>query len=48
MSRRLLKGLRFREVGVHEKHGKLDDLWRDEIAVERLSEGKSGVETEVD
>lgn len=32
----LLRSLGFREVGVHEKHGKLDGHWRDVIAVERL------------
>lgn len=26
----------FREVGVHEKHGKLDGVWRDTVIVERL------------
>lgn len=28
----------FREVGVHEKHGKLDGVWRDAVIVERLIE----------
>jgi len=32
----LLRGLGFREVGVYEKHGRLDGLWRDVVIVERL------------
>ena len=32
----LLKSVGFREVGVHEKHGRLDGVWRDVIAVELL------------
>lgn len=32
----LLRGLGFREVGLHEKHGKLDGVWRDVVLVERL------------
>lgn len=28
----------FREVGVHEKHGKLDGVWMDTVIVERLIE----------
>jgi len=35
-SRRLLASLGFREVGVYEKHGKLDGAWRDVVIVERL------------
>ncbi|MBP7690903.1 MAG: N-acetyltransferase [Anaerolineales bacterium] len=35
-SRALLRGLGFREVGVYEKHGKLDGVWRDVVIVERL------------
>jgi len=35
-SRRLLFSLRFREVGVHEKHARLDGFWRDVVVVERL------------
>jgi phosphinothricin acetyltransferase len=35
-SRALLKSLGFREVGVYEKHGKLDGVWRDVVIVERL------------
>jgi phosphinothricin acetyltransferase len=35
-SRRLIRSLGFREVGIYEKHGKLDGIWRDVIIVERL------------
>jgi L-amino acid N-acyltransferase YncA len=35
-SRTLCKELGFREVGVHEKHGKLDGKWIDIVEVERL------------
>jgi L-amino acid N-acyltransferase YncA len=35
-SRKLLLSLGFREVGVHEKHARLDGVWRDVIVVERL------------
>jgi phosphinothricin acetyltransferase len=35
-SRRLLEGLGFREVGVYERHGRLDGRWRDVVIVERL------------
>lgn len=35
----LMAKVGFRQVGVHEKHGKLDDVWRDVVAVERLLEG---------
>ena len=35
-SRRLLLSLGFREVGVYEKHARLDGLWRDVVIVERL------------
>lgn len=34
----LLRSVGFREVGVHEKHGKLDGDWRDVIAVELILE----------
>jgi phosphinothricin acetyltransferase len=34
----LLEGVGFRQVGVHEKHGKLDGAWRDVVAVECLIE----------
>src|SRR5438034_10905037 len=35
-SRRLVHSLGFREVGVYEKHAKLDGVWRDVVIVERL------------
>ena len=35
-SRRLIRQLGFREVGVYEKHGRLDGVWRDVVIVERL------------
>lgn len=34
--RSLLKGLRFREVGVYERHAQLHGVWRDVIIVEKL------------
>jgi len=37
-SRALLGTLGFREVGVYEKHGQLDGIWRDVVIVERLIE----------
>jgi len=35
-SRGLIASLGFREVGVYEKHGQLDGVWRDVLIVERL------------
>jgi phosphinothricin acetyltransferase len=35
-SRRLIAEFAFREVGIYEKHGQLDGVWRDVIIVERL------------
>ena len=35
-SRRLLLSLGFREVGIHEKHARLDGAWKDVMIVERL------------
>lgn len=35
-SRRLLRSAGFREVGVYEKHARLDGDWRDVVIVERL------------
>lgn len=35
-SRELLRSVGFREVGVHEKHARLDGAWRDVVLVERL------------
>ena len=37
-SRSLIGSLGFREVGIYEKHGKLDGVWRDVVIVERLLE----------
>jgi L-amino acid N-acyltransferase YncA len=37
-SRKLIRSIGFREVGILEKHGKLDGVWRDVIVVERLIE----------
>lgn len=34
-SRALIGSLGFREVGVYEKHGQLDGVWRDVVIVER-------------
>jgi L-amino acid N-acyltransferase YncA len=35
-SRGLLGSLGFREVGIYEKHARLDGVWRDVVIVERL------------
>ena len=35
-SRALVRKLGFREVGIYEKHGRLDGIWRDVVIVERL------------
>lgn len=35
-SRALIRSLGFREVGIYEKHGGLDGVWRDVVIVERL------------
>lgn len=35
-SRTLMKSMGFREVGIYEKHAKLDGRWRDVVIVERL------------
>jgi L-amino acid N-acyltransferase YncA len=35
-SRRLMAAMGFREVGIYEKHAKLDGQWRDVVIVERL------------
>jgi L-amino acid N-acyltransferase YncA len=37
-SRGLLRSLGFREVGIYEKHARLDGVWRDVVIVERLIE----------
>jgi L-amino acid N-acyltransferase YncA len=35
-SRALLRTVGFREVGIYEKHGKLDGIWRDVVIIESL------------
>jgi phosphinothricin acetyltransferase len=35
-SRALLRNVGFREVGIYEKHGKLDGVWRDVVIIECL------------
>lgn len=35
-SRALVRSLGFREVGIYEKHARLDGVWRDVVIVERL------------
>jgi L-amino acid N-acyltransferase YncA len=35
-SRRLLESVGFREVGIYQKHARLDGRWRDTVIVERL------------
>jgi L-amino acid N-acyltransferase YncA len=35
-SRRLLRSVGFREVGVYERHARLEGVWRDVVIVERL------------
>jgi len=35
-SRALCRKMGFREVGIYERHGKLDGVWRDVVIVERL------------
>ena len=35
-SRALLRSVGFREVGVYERHAKLDGVWRDVVIVEKL------------
>jgi L-amino acid N-acyltransferase YncA len=40
-SRRLIGSLGFREVGIYERHGQLDGVWRDVVIVERLLGGIS-------
>jgi phosphinothricin acetyltransferase len=38
-SRAMLRGVGFREVGVYERHARLDGIWRDVVIVERLIDG---------
>jgi phosphinothricin acetyltransferase len=35
-SRRLLRSVGFREVGIYEKHAQLDGIWRDVVIVEKV------------
>jgi L-amino acid N-acyltransferase YncA len=35
-SRGLMRSVGFREVGVYERHGQLDGVWRDVVIVEKL------------
>jgi phosphinothricin acetyltransferase len=37
-SRALLRSVGFREVGVYERHARLDGVWRDVVIVEKLLE----------
>lgn len=37
-SRTLMRAVGFREVGIYEKHGQLDGVWRDVVIVEKLLE----------
>ncbi len=41
-SRRLLRSVGFREVGVYRRHARLDGAWRDVVIVERLLDETSG------
>ena len=41
-SRALLRSFGFREVGIYEKHGKLDGVWHDVVIVERLFPANMG------
>ena len=41
-SRALVRSAGFREVGIYEKHGRLDGVWRDVVIVERLIDGNVG------
>lgn len=41
-SRNLLRSLGFREVGIYERHGKLDGEWKDVVIVERLLDSEHG------
>ena len=42
VSRALLKGLGFQEIGIHRRHGQLDGRWRDCVIVERLLDAGAG------
>jgi L-amino acid N-acyltransferase YncA len=39
VSRALVRSVGFREVGIYEKHGRLEGDWRDVVIVERLIDG---------
>lgn len=41
-SRRLMRSLGFREVGVYRRHARLDGVWRDVVIVERLLQDHAG------
>ena len=41
-SRKLIRSAGFREVGIYEKHGRLDGVWRDVVIVERLIPANCG------
>ncbi|MEO8393917.1 MAG: arsinothricin resistance N-acetyltransferase ArsN1 family A [Chloroflexota bacterium] len=41
-SRALMQSVGFREVGIYEKHGQLDGVWRDCVIVEKLLEPTQG------
>jgi len=47
-SRKLIGSLGFREVGVYQKHGQLDGVWRDVIIVERLLIGCENIPATAD
>jgi phosphinothricin acetyltransferase len=38
-SRALCRSSGFREVGIYERHGKLDGRWMDAVIVEKLIDG---------
>ncbi|MCL4341621.1 MAG: arsinothricin resistance N-acetyltransferase ArsN1 [Candidatus Thermoplasmatota archaeon] len=38
-SRHMLNGIGFREIGIHERHAKLDGIWKDVVVVEYLITG---------
>jgi len=47
-SRAMLRGLGFREVGVYERHARLDGAWRDVVVVEALLGAAAGPATAQD
>ena len=46
-SLRLCKALGFREVGIYERHARLDGVWKDVVVVERLLGPAASAETAV-